>query len=558
MCTEVHTNTDKAGSNDFSRLTFNLKESDQSILGVVSVHFRHTTRRVQVQGSATMPDGSKAAVWFTENVLSERFKQLAKSKQFDITSFNDKVLEMSRLHHQSLKSAKYCSQCGKLFSNQSKPSQCIGCKNFVHRGCSKVHTSACMPEKTQERRLLLHLPSLSRTEKRLRLDDNDHDQLTPEILPGSTPNQPSSSTATTALQDSISSITSAVSSNTASTFPPTSQHLLPPRTYLGSLSTNLINSGIPTFTGASTAASFVPDATSTLQSSAANTIPTQSSSQLNFVRSTPSQVTQTLSSRQSPPIPLSQPTAAPQLAQLPRNPTIQANPSSKSKKKNRIDPNISPEAAQVEYLTTELNFTHTKIVQQDSTIKDLEFKVKILSEKLRISEEKLNLDLHRAYLGESHGRPPPHATHPVPHTGQCQGTCYHPCTSHPPLLTSHHCPQHVSCASVKPTTKSDNLLDNIDIANISKDLKEDINVLKLEILQLKAKVDSFTSLPKPYSPQLEPDTHEDIQPSRANIVQVVAEVHNSNTSSQDISVVSIEEEIPEAVNHIYVDNNPKN
>ena len=42
MCTEVHTNTDKAGSNDFSRLTFNLKGSDQSILGAVSVHFCHS------------------------------------------------------------------------------------------------------------------------------------------------------------------------------------------------------------------------------------------------------------------------------------------------------------------------------------------------------------------------------------------------------------------------------------------------------------------------------------------------------------------------------------
>ena len=63
------------------------------------------------------------------------------------------------------------------------------------------------------------------------------------------------------------------------------------------------------------------------------------------------------------------------------------------RKKNKADTSTSPEAAQIDYLTTELNFTHTKIVGQDNTIRDLEHKVKILEEKLRISEEKLNSDL---------------------------------------------------------------------------------------------------------------------------------------------------------------------
>ena len=39
----------------------------------LSVHLHHTQRRVQVQGGGTMPDKSRAAVWFVDNVLKQRF-----------------------------------------------------------------------------------------------------------------------------------------------------------------------------------------------------------------------------------------------------------------------------------------------------------------------------------------------------------------------------------------------------------------------------------------------------------------------------------------------------
>ena len=35
-------------------------------------------------------DKTTAAVWFAENVLWDRFRQLAKVKQFDISAFNAK------------------------------------------------------------------------------------------------------------------------------------------------------------------------------------------------------------------------------------------------------------------------------------------------------------------------------------------------------------------------------------------------------------------------------------------------------------------------------------
>ena len=112
-------------------------------IGVVRVHLRHTTRLVQVQGSAKMPDKTTAAVWFTEQVLSDKFRQLAKARSFKITEFNEKILEMSRSHHQAVNSGKFCSQCNSLFVGQSKPAQCSRCQHLVHRKCIKDHSTSC-------------------------------------------------------------------------------------------------------------------------------------------------------------------------------------------------------------------------------------------------------------------------------------------------------------------------------------------------------------------------------------------------------------------------------
>ena len=75
----------------FGFYTFVLRRPDMCDIGVVRVHLRHSTRLVQVQGSAKMPDKTTAAVWFTEQVLSDKFKQLARARSFKITEFNENI-----------------------------------------------------------------------------------------------------------------------------------------------------------------------------------------------------------------------------------------------------------------------------------------------------------------------------------------------------------------------------------------------------------------------------------------------------------------------------------
>ena len=43
---------------------------NSSKVGGVTVHLHHTTRNVQIQGSATLPDNYKAPLWFLHNFLS--------------------------------------------------------------------------------------------------------------------------------------------------------------------------------------------------------------------------------------------------------------------------------------------------------------------------------------------------------------------------------------------------------------------------------------------------------------------------------------------------------
>ena len=337
-----------------------------------------------------MPDKTTAAIWFTENVLTDKFRKLSKKKQFDIASFNNSIIEMSRSHHSSINSAKYCCQCGKLFSSNSRPTQCPSCNMYHHRLCSRAHESSC-------RDSITHLN-------------------TPQVQPNKR-------------QRSASTITFEASQSTSGPAQDSSSAISQP--YLTSLTTSLINNGINTFTGRSTRISFVPAVTTVSPMPSLQRAPATSStsSQQPSTVSTMASTVSTVSTVFTP-IPCSDvysalPVTSQRVPDLMSTSVCTAgsampfsssstassftSPSSgigpeKSKtnkkghqKKNRTD--VSPEAVQIEYLTTELNYTHSKIVSQDNIIKDKEHKVKILEEKLKVVEERLNSDLHGKYFG---------------------------------------------------------------------------------------------------------------------------------------------------------------
>jgi hypothetical protein len=62
--------------------------SEQKSLGGATVHLHHSTRTIQIQGSATMPDYTRSAVWFLNNFILVRFLDQAKANKFAIRNTN--------------------------------------------------------------------------------------------------------------------------------------------------------------------------------------------------------------------------------------------------------------------------------------------------------------------------------------------------------------------------------------------------------------------------------------------------------------------------------------
>ena len=441
VCTDFFCQVDQAGYPDFTRINFEMFGPAKLPLGKVCLHLRHTTRLIQIQGSARMPNKTTAAVWFAETVLLEKFRKIAKVKQFDITTFNDAILDMSRNHHIAANTGSYCSYCNKLFSAQSKPVMCSSCQKYIHTSCSKSHSSACSIESTIPR-------------KRPRTSVSPSSPVPVSTLSSGRSNEYLSN-ATTILSNTTST------SRMSTTFVPhqpglsVAGHpavLTPPASTVSISSGNrdytdlgsstitsrrsivtfvphqqVVNSGQPVFPTHSVSTT-VPQTQSlcytapctsqsltTLASSLGTSASSPSTSQssevapITFPSLLNNPTTQAnLSSFATPfqpgapqfPHPvLSAPPAGPQVPQpgpAPRQ--VPAPGNRKTSLKNKQNQNLSVEAKQVEYLTTELSYAQSKIVTQDNQIRDLEHKNKILSDALKCSEEKLNSDLHQKYF----------------------------------------------------------------------------------------------------------------------------------------------------------------
>ena len=112
-CSNIEPSIDYRGV-EFNRIFwFNILGSD--ICGAITVHLHHTTRLVQVQGSAVMYDGQVAAVWFVKNLLLGLFTRLSKDKGHDISAFNDAVLQnkFNTTNDKSISDSK-CDLCNKI------------------------------------------------------------------------------------------------------------------------------------------------------------------------------------------------------------------------------------------------------------------------------------------------------------------------------------------------------------------------------------------------------------------------------------------------------------
>ena len=135
---------DKNGS-EVNRLIHFTFTSEQQGSGGAAVHLHHSTRNIQVQGSHQMPDQSKAALWFVNNVVVKKFREQAKAKKFAIKNFNDSIQRTSSdpgIAPNTFKS-NACTDCNILFNSRSKPSICSYCSQYLHKSCLKDHTRSC-------------------------------------------------------------------------------------------------------------------------------------------------------------------------------------------------------------------------------------------------------------------------------------------------------------------------------------------------------------------------------------------------------------------------------
>ena len=89
-----------------------------------------------------MPNKQRAAAWFVNNVVENRFKDLAKAKKFAIQNVNNEINKMKNAPLSSSSKDKY-QECSILFKAQSRPTLCDQCKKLFHRSCHKEHTNYC-------------------------------------------------------------------------------------------------------------------------------------------------------------------------------------------------------------------------------------------------------------------------------------------------------------------------------------------------------------------------------------------------------------------------------
>ena len=138
ICDNITKNLDALGSE--YNLTLFFKISPEKGRGMkVTIHTHNSTRLVQVQGGALMADKTTAALWFVKNVLYGKFQVLAKSRRYNISSFNNAIIDGVASFPLDPTKMK-CGGCDILFDSRSKPIFCPKCTKWFHKtNCQKGH-----------------------------------------------------------------------------------------------------------------------------------------------------------------------------------------------------------------------------------------------------------------------------------------------------------------------------------------------------------------------------------------------------------------------------------
>ena len=394
-------------------------------LGGVAIHLHHTVQKVQVQGSAILPDNTCAPIWFVNNVIKDRFSRLSRTMSFDISSFNSAVQEMTS---KSLNALNICSGCKIQFSGRSVPEFCHQCSHYFHK-------FKCFPSKSHHCYMKKRTQSFS-------------------VVPGepftfSAQNQPNQ--ATDSLPDpGDAALTQASARNSSNHQPSVTPDI---QDSLSGASKDLLGS---------TSTKHVQPDKNNLNVSAQPQVPSPAA---NHVLQLSQSQDSTLDPTVPPFVSFSQPVN---------------REASKTKRKSKAAPATDKLSIELEYAKYEVNITKAKLRDQENTIKDLKFRNGILEDRIQSLETIQKQQTFEKYFpsatdpnpSSSSSRPPP----PPPSASQPTKCCCRS-SSAPLCCMAQHCQlSHGPNLSQTAETRFANLTNQVerlvtDLAKIKCDLE---------------------------------------------------------------------------------------
>ena len=427
-------------------------------LGGVTVHLHHSTRTIQVQGSKTMPNGTKAALWFVNHVITGRFKEQATAKKYAIKNFNDAVQKQptQNIQHPSFAS-NACYSCNLIFNKNSKPSFCNFCSKYLHKSCLKEHTKICKAATSTPASQSTSLatqppPSILPQQSSLPTVTISGSRTLVSFVPSRTTVAPHSS--------SLQLVSSSGSSTASRPPPPCSQSSATPQPS-ASLSQP---TPPPAFPEQRSPGTIIPTNSSIVTSSTTSTVPIASYSLPALVSHQPVQ---------------QQPNMVPPQQPATTRPT-------KRKTKTTI-PNSQD--ITVEFLERELVSAQARISQLDTTIKDKELQISVLLARVKHLEERENKKTYEKYFSDDTLQNTHHETPADPPNLGCSLRCWS-CSHIPPPVhcqqLSHHCPGRPSPAcSAGPPSQSSHLEQQLLKMNTDlNEVKQNIQELRCEFKKL--------------------------------------------------------------------------
>ena len=475
-CHDITERSDALGASTTTIIIFRFSQGKESC-GGVTVHLHHTTRNIQIQGSAMLPDNKKAPVWFVDMVVRDLFTKMSTELASDISNFNKTVGNLITEQLPNVNKPSICSGCKNSFNGRSAPEQCSKCKLFFHRfKCFPTSSHPCYAKKRPSSQSSLFVPNVS-NEARRNSFNNIISQGSPSsvaqaqcVPPSRTANKTivtndnTNGTTTSMMID-----TPASSIRTGQTHPRVSAHV-----------------GILPEPGQILQDAMSPVTTTwVVPSSPNNSSPTPFNDPESVYQARPSTSTNNLAQSLLDP-------NTPEFVSRNANPETgisgisgkdtsgntgkvikSKNKSSKGKQSNN-----SGESIELEYAKYETNVTLTKLKALETTNRDLKFRNSILESRVEELETRQKREIYDRYFPKTVPEESPQPQ-PRPH-----------CNASSHLILSG-----CSCSTSGCTQKSGNNMQDTQssLADIVKENVKQTNELKENVAALEKKLDNFTN-----------------------------------------------------------------